>query len=294
MRRSPGRRCASCWWSKTDRAYCQPCLSPVWDTSLAGHALAEAGVADGCRLRLAGARCRSPMWSATGRCAGPACARAAGRSSTTTRTTPTWTTPPWSACCCTATAIPPMPRRSTARANGSSACSPRTAAGARSSRRTRIIYLNHIPFADHGALLDPPTADVSARCVSFLAQIGMLAVRSGAGARAGLSAAGAGGGRKLVRPLGHQLYLRHLVGAVRAERRRRCRRTIRRCVRAVDWLVSVQREDGGWGEDEESYGDAPHGRYKESTPSQTAWALLGLMAAGRGQIIRRRRAASPG
>ena len=33
-------------------------------------------------------------------------------------------------------------------------------------------YLNHIPFADHGALLDPPTADVSARCVGFLAQIG--------------------------------------------------------------------------------------------------------------------------
>jgi squalene-hopene/tetraprenyl-beta-curcumene cyclase len=50
--------------------------------------------------------------------------------------------------------------------------------------------------------------------------------------------------------------------------------------RAIDWLVSVQREDGGWGEDEESYGGAPPGRYKESTPSQTAWAVLGLMAAG--------------
>src|SRR6185369_5994776 len=34
------------------------------------------------------------------------------------------------------------------------------------------LYLNNIPFADHGALLDPPTADVTARCVSFLAQIG--------------------------------------------------------------------------------------------------------------------------
>ena len=33
-------------------------------------------------------------------------------------------------------------------------------------------YLNHIPFADHGALLDPPTADVTARCVSLLAQLG--------------------------------------------------------------------------------------------------------------------------
>jgi squalene-hopene/tetraprenyl-beta-curcumene cyclase len=48
----------------------------------------------------------------------------------------------------------------------------------------------------------------------------------------------------------------------------------------VAWLVGVQREDGGWGEDEESYADAPHGQYRESTPSQTAWALLGLMAAG--------------
>src|ERR1044072_8062073 len=33
-------------------------------------------------------------------------------------------------------------------------------------------YLNHIPFADHGALLDPPTADVSGRCLGFLAQLG--------------------------------------------------------------------------------------------------------------------------
>jgi squalene-hopene/tetraprenyl-beta-curcumene cyclase len=50
--------------------------------------------------------------------------------------------------------------------------------------------------------------------------------------------------------------------------------------RAVAFLLSVQREDGGWGEDEETYGKAPPGRYVESTPSQTAWALLGLMAAG--------------
>jgi squalene-hopene/tetraprenyl-beta-curcumene cyclase len=50
--------------------------------------------------------------------------------------------------------------------------------------------------------------------------------------------------------------------------------------RAVDWLVSVQRDDGGWGEDEETYRNAPRGRYKESTPSQTSWALLGMMAAG--------------
>ena len=50
--------------------------------------------------------------------------------------------------------------------------------------------------------------------------------------------------------------------------------------RAVAWLLSKQRADGGWGEDEESYADAAPGEYSRSTPSQTAWALLGLMAAG--------------
>ena len=50
--------------------------------------------------------------------------------------------------------------------------------------------------------------------------------------------------------------------------------------RGADWLLACQRPDGGWGEDEESYGDAPHGAFDTSTPSQTAWALLGLMAAG--------------
>jgi squalene-hopene/tetraprenyl-beta-curcumene cyclase len=50
--------------------------------------------------------------------------------------------------------------------------------------------------------------------------------------------------------------------------------------RAVSFLLDTQREDGGWGEDNETYADAPHGRYHRSNPSQTAWALLGLMAAG--------------
>src|SRR4029078_6874731 len=45
-------------------------------------------------------------------------------------------------------------------------------------------YLNHIPFADHGALLDPPTEDVTARCVSMLAQFGETADKNAAVAHA--------------------------------------------------------------------------------------------------------------
>jgi squalene-hopene/tetraprenyl-beta-curcumene cyclase len=52
-------------------------------------------------------------------------------------------------------------------------------------------------------------------------------------------------------------------------------------MRAVDWLVSIQNEDGGWGEDAESYAmDYAGYSPAPSTASQTAWALLGLMAAG--------------
>ena len=51
--------------------------------------------------------------------------------------------------------------------------------------------------------------------------------------------------------------------------------------RAVGWLLARQHKDGGWGEEGESYfPGAPHGDAPYSTPSQTAWALLALMAAG--------------
>ena len=142
-------------------------------------------------------------------------------------------------------------------------------------------YLNHIPFADHGALLDPPTADVSARCLGFLAQLGYGARSSGGRRRARLSAARAGGRRQLVRPLGHQLHLRDLVGARRAQRRRDRSATAPKCAAPSPGCSTRQRADGGWGEHGECYWPgSPHGEAPYSTASQTAWALLALMAAG--------------
>ena len=83
-------------------------------------------------------------------------------------------------------------------------------------------YLNNIPFSDHGALLDPPTEDVTARCVSMLAQLGETAqIQQGGRRWRRLSAPDPVGGGIVVWPLGPQLHLRHLVGTVRAERRRR-------------------------------------------------------------------------
>ncbi len=141
-------------------------------------------------------------------------------------------------------------------------------------------YLNHIPFADHGALLDPPTADVTGRCVGFLAQIGMdcthpVMARAIAYLRREQEKDGSWFGRWGTNYIYGTWSVINALNAAGIPPEDPAMR------RACDWLVSVQREDGGWGEDEESYAHAPPGRFTESTPSQTAWAVLALMGAGR-------------
>ncbi len=141
-------------------------------------------------------------------------------------------------------------------------------------------YLNHIPFADHGALLDPPTADVSARCVSVLSVLGKR--HSDVVAHEGVDyllreqeADGSWFGRWGTNYIyGTWSSLAALNAAGLAHDHPALRK-------AVTWLESKQREDGGWGEDGRSYWtDKPRGEATVSTPSQTAWAVLGLMAAG--------------
>lgn len=140
--------------------------------------------------------------------------------------------------------------------------------------------LNHIPFSDHGALLDPPTADVSARCVSFLAQLGYpedrpVIEKGLAYLRAEQERNGCWFGRwgtNYIYGTWSVLCALNIAGVPHDDPM---------IVRAVKWLENVQNPDGGWGEDCASYEGAEAGRYKESLPTQTAWATLGLMAVGR-------------
>jgi squalene-hopene/tetraprenyl-beta-curcumene cyclase len=140
-------------------------------------------------------------------------------------------------------------------------------------------YLNHIPFADHGALLDPPTVDVTARCIGFLAQIGR-------GREDGAIARGIEFLKREQEPDGSwfgRWGTNYIYGTwsalcgLNAAGEDMQAPYIRK---AVEWLRARQREDGGWGEDGASYWKERRGEAKASTPSQTAWATLGLMAAG--------------
>ena len=144
-----------------------------------------------------------------------------------------------------------------------------------------FYYLNNIPFADHGALLDPPTEDVTARCVSMLAQFGDNAHNSPAVARAidylrrTQLAEGSWYGRwgmNYVYGTWSVLCALNAAGIDHAAPEMR---------KAVAWLAAIQNDDGGWGEDGSSYKLDYKGYERAlSTASQTAWALLGLMAAG--------------
>jgi len=141
-------------------------------------------------------------------------------------------------------------------------------------------YLNEIPFADHGALLDPPTSDVSARCTGFLALYGKAEQQDSM--RRGLSylfseqePSGAWFGRW------GSNYIYGTWSVMESLRLARVDTDHIAIRRAVQWLKSVQRDDGGWGESNDSYFEPQQaGQFFTSTPCQTAWALLGLMAAG--------------
>jgi squalene-hopene/tetraprenyl-beta-curcumene cyclase len=140
--------------------------------------------------------------------------------------------------------------------------------------------LNQIPFADHGALLDPPTSDVTARVVAALAvadrpQDRPALQRALAYLRAEQEPDGSWFGRW------GSNYVYGTWSVLMALAQAQLRPGEPMVARAVQWLKSWQNADGGWGESNDSYAQAAVVRKPAaSTSFQTAWALLGLMAAG--------------
>ena len=137
--------------------------------------------------------------------------------------------------------------------------------------------LNKIPFADHGALLDPPTADVTARVVTVLSKVGRpqdgaALARAVQFLRRHQEIDGSWFGRWGTNYIyGTWSVLTALAQAGVNSQDPAVRK-------AVEWLRHRQNADGGWGESNDTY--ARTGARAASTPYQTAWALLALLAAG--------------
>ncbi|MEP6883624.1 MAG: squalene--hopene cyclase [Gammaproteobacteria bacterium] len=157
-------------------------------------------------------------------------------------------------------------------------------------------HLNKIPFADHGALLDPPTSDVTARVVTVLARVGRPQDKEGldravAYLRAEQEADGSWFGRWGTN------YIYGTWSVLTALAQAHVGADDPAVRRAVDWLKLMQHSDGGWGESNDSYAQPPGARATDvsakfpSTAYQSAWALLGLLAAGEARSDAARRGA---
>ena len=270
-----------------DEAYCQPCVSPVWDTALAAHAMLEAGGDESEARAGAALEWLKPLqvldvkgdWAGVKPDVRPggwafqyrndhypdlddtavvvmAMDRARGRAGR---------------------AYDEAIDRGAEWVNGLQS---RDGGWGAFDADNSYHYLNNLPFADHGALLDPPTADVSARCVSMLAQLGEPLDSPRMSAAIGYLAAeqeadGSWFGRWGVN------YIYGTWSVLCALNAAGLPPAHPMIAKAVAWLERVQNDDGGWGESCDSY-DLELKRHcpAPSNASQTAWALLGLMAAG--------------
>jgi squalene-hopene/tetraprenyl-beta-curcumene cyclase len=135
-----------------------------------------------------------------------------------------------------------------------------------------------LPFCDFGAVVDPPSADVTAHVVEALAAEGLAGGRAARRGVVWLLRAQEDDGSWFGRWGANYVYgTGAVVPALIAAGVKPGKPAIRR---AVAWLLEHQNPDGGWGEDMRSYDDPGLAGRGESTASQTAWALLALLAAG--------------
>jgi squalene-hopene/tetraprenyl-beta-curcumene cyclase len=277
---------------KTDEAYCQPCVSPVWDTALVCHTLLEVGDESALKAVSAGLEWMRPLqvldvkgdWISKRphvRPGGWAFQYANAYYPDLDDT---------------AVVVMAMDRARETIQNVDyreaidrgrewvEGLQSKNGGWGAFDADNNYLYLNNIPFSDHGALLDPPTEDVTGRCVSMLAQLGSRA-ENNAGIRGGVEflretqlADGSWYGRWGLNYIYGTWSALCALGIAQAGQQST---EIRR---ASDWLLSIQNGDGGWGEDGSSYKLDYRGYERApSTASQTAWAILGLIAAGRGE-----------
>ena len=137
-----------------------------------------------------------------------------------------------------------------------------------------------LPFCDFGAVVDPPSADVTAHVVEALAAEGLAGCRAARRGVVWLLRAQEDDGSWFGRWGANYVYgTGAVVPALIAAGVQPGKPAIQR---AVAWLEEHQNADGGWGEDMRSYDDPALAGRGESTASQTAWALLALLAAGEG------------
>ncbi len=274
---------------KDHEAYCQPCVSPIWDTALTAHAMIEAGgdaVREPVKAALDWLKPKQVLDVEGDWIEKRPGVRPGGWAFQ-------YANPHYPDLDDTAVVVMAMDR---ARGLGAGntydeaiargrewllGLQSRDGGWAAFDADNLEYYLNNIPFADHGALLDPPTEDVTARCVSMLAQLGETQDSSSA-LKAGVDylrrtqlADGSWFGRWGVNYIYGTWSVLCALNAAGVDHQDTMIR------KAVDWLVLIQNDDGGWGEDGNSYKLDYRGYERsETTASQTSWATLALMAAG--------------
>ncbi len=276
---------------KDDEAYCQPCVSPIWDTALAAHAMIEAGGEPDVE-----AAKKSLDWLLPKQVLDvegdwiekrPGVRPGGWAFQYNNAHYPDLDD--------TAVVVMAMDRARTKLGSGAKydeaiargtewllGLQSKDGGWAAFDADNLEYYLNNIPFADHGALLDPPTDDVTARCVSMLAQLGET-IETSEALRRGVDYL-----RRTQLPDGSWFgrwginYVYGTWSALCALNAAGVAHDDPVMSKAADWLIAIQNPDGGWGEDGNSYKlDYKGCEPAETTASQTAWATLALMAAGK-------------